>query len=185
MFRLEVAPGLELRQFEPRDANAAFAAVTRLRPYLREWLPWVDETRSALDIRSFIARAVTQYEEGHGPQAGIWLDGALVGSVGCHPIDWANRSCSIGYWLDAACQGRGIMTRCCTAMLDYLVGDVRLHRVEIRCGVGNVKSCAIPRRLGFVREGVVREAEWVNDRWVDLVVWGMLAQDWEARKSAG
>jgi ribosomal-protein-serine acetyltransferase len=181
MFRIEVEPALELRHFEMRDAEAVFAVVSRLRPYLREWLPWVDETRSPADVRDFISRALAQTEEGHGPQAAIWMHDALIGSLGCHPIDWANRSCSIGYWIDAACQGKGIMTRCCAAMLDYLFATLRLHRVEIRCGVGNGRSCAIPRRLGFTREGVVREAERVNDRWVDLIVWGMLEQDWNAR----
>jgi ribosomal-protein-serine acetyltransferase len=42
-----------------------------------------------------------------------------------------------------------------------------------------VKSCAVPKRLGFVREGTAREAEWVNDRYLDLVIWGMLVQDWK------
>ena len=60
----------------------------------------------------------------------------------------------------------------------YLFDDLALHRVTIQCGTGNQRSCAIPQRLGFTREGVMREAEWVNDRWVDLVVWGMLSPDW-------
>ncbi len=62
--------------------------------------------------------------------------------------------------------------------------DLGLHRVTIECGTGNHKSCAIPERLGFVREGLIRQGEWVNDRWVDLVVWGMLEDDWRARRKA-
>jgi ribosomal-protein-serine acetyltransferase len=73
------------------------------------------------------------------------------------------------------------MTRCCAALISYGFVDLGVHRVTIQCGVGNEKSCAIPQRLGFTREGLMREAEWVNDRWVDLVVWGMLAQDWKSR----
>jgi ribosomal-protein-serine acetyltransferase len=65
-----------------------------------------------------------------------------------------------------------------------LFDEVELHRVTIQCGTGNHRSCAIPERLGFSREGVLREAEWVNDRWVDLVVWGMLASDWRSRREA-
>ena len=63
-------------------------------------------------------------------------------------------------------------------MLDYLFNELRLERMEIRCATGNTRSCAIPERLGFTREGVLRHGEWVNDRWVDLVVWGMLQEDW-------
>lgn len=177
-FRRAVEPGLELRQIVPSDADALFGVADRNRGYLREWLPWVDKTHSAYDVREFIARITEQYESNLGPNAGIWLDGNLVGSVGAHPIDWNNRHCSIGYWLDAACQGRGIMTRCCANLLDFLFDNSGLHRITIQCGTGNRKSCAIPQRLGFAREGVMHEAEWVNDRWVDLVVWGMLDRDW-------
>ncbi len=90
-----------------------------------------------------------------------------------------NRSASIGYWLDAAFEGRGIATRCCRAMLDYAFGEMAMHRVEIRCATHNERSCAIPARLGFTREGVLREAEWVHDGYHDLVVWSMLSGEWK------
>ncbi len=179
MFRRKVAPGLEIRHFELRDAEAVLAVVERNRSRLREWLPWVDQTRSVEDIRQFIARAIAQTEAGRGPQAIIWEGEELAGSIGFHPINWPNRSASIGYWLDVEHQGRGLITRCCASLLGYAFHELRLHRVEIRCGTGNVRSCAIPQRLGFTREGVAREAEWVGDRWVDLVVWSMLAGEWK------
>ncbi|MBZ5625817.1 MAG: GNAT family N-acetyltransferase [Acidobacteriia bacterium] len=176
-----VAPGIEIRQFEMRDVASIFAAVERNREYLRQWLPWVDHTRTTEDVRHFISRVQLQFEDNQGPQVGIWVDGEFSGSIGCHAIDWANRSSSIGYWIDRGRQGQGLITRCCTSLLDYLFNDVALHRVEIRCGTENRRSCAIPERLGFTREGVARQAEWVNDRWVDLVVWGLLEQDWRKR----
>jgi ribosomal-protein-serine acetyltransferase len=66
-------------------------------------------------------------------------------------------------------------------MLEYLFDELALHRVVIQCATGNVKSCAIPQRLGFTREGVARQGEWVNDRWLDLVVWSMLEEEWKQR----
>jgi ribosomal-protein-serine acetyltransferase len=181
LFHLVVAPGIELRQFEMSDAETLFTVADRNRPYLREWLPWVDRTHSADEIRDYIAARLEQFEARQGPNAAICLNGEIVGALGCHPIDWANRHCSIGYWIDAAHQGKGMMTRSCAALIDYLFHEMGIHRVTIQCGTGNPKSCAVPERLGFTREGVMREAEWVNDRWVDLVVWGMLAQDWKTR----
>jgi ribosomal-protein-serine acetyltransferase len=181
MFRRTVADGLDLRQFGWDDAEILFAAVERNRDHLRQWLPWVDGTRSTDEIRLFLSRATAQFEDGLGPNFGIWLDGTLIGAVGCHPIDRPDFSCSIGYWIAAGYQGRGTITLCCRHLLDYLFDEAGLHRVEIRCGTGNTRSCAIPRKLGFRHEGVLREAEWVNDRWVDLEVWAMLEQDW--RKS--
>ncbi len=182
MFHRIVGPGIEIRQFELSDAEPLYDTVDRNRAYLREWMPWTDLTHSADDIRNFIERTIAQRDAGQGPQAGIWLDGKLCGSIGCHPIDWANQNCSIGYWIDSAHQGKGIMTRCVAVLLDYLFDEVMLHRVEIRCGTGNFKSCAIPQRLGFQREGVARGAEWVNDRWIDLVVWSILQDEWQSRQ---
>jgi ribosomal-protein-serine acetyltransferase len=180
IFERVIAPGLEVRQFEMDDADDLYAAVERNRAYLREWLPWVDSTHSAADSRDFIASRVEQFEANLGPNAAIRLDGRIVGAVGCHPIDWLNRNCHIGYWLDAAEQGKGIITRSVAALLDYCFEEAGLHRVTIQCGTENRRSCAIPQRLGFAREGVLREAGWANDRWVDLVVWGMLSHDWRA-----
>ena len=182
MWQRTVAEGIEIRQFTASDAGTIFAAVEPDRQYLRQWLPWVDPTRSPDDILAFLSRAAAQFEADQGPNAGIWVDGALAGGIGVHPIDWANRSCSIGYWLRAAHQRKGIVTRCCQVLLRYLFDDLGLHRVEIRCGTGNVRSRAIPERLGFTRESVAREAEWVNDRWVDLVVWSMLEPEWRRHR---
>jgi len=170
-----------MRQYDTVDAEAVYAVVERNRAYLRQWLPWVDQTRSPADVRQFIRAALSQHDAGLGPNCGIWREGVPLGSIGCHTIDWPNRKCSLGYWVDASLQGTGIVTRCCTAMLNYLFEELELHRVVIQCGTGNLKSCAIPRRLGFTREGVAREAEWTGGRWVDLVVWGMLRQEWAAR----
>lgn len=179
-FRRTVSPGIELKQFEMHEAEVIFAVADRNREHLRQWLPWVDHTHSPEDVRQFLGRAEAQAEANQGPNVGIWISGSLAGNVGCHPIDWANRSTSLGYWLEASRQGKGVITRCCGVLLDHLFDEMGLHRVEIRCGTGNARSCAIPQRLGFIREGVAREAEWVNDHWVDLVVWRVLEHEWRA-----
>jgi ribosomal-protein-serine acetyltransferase len=184
MFHLTTADGIELRQFELNDAETLFAAVNRNREHLRQWLPWVDATHSPDEVRQFLTRVIAQYQDGLGPNFGIWLDHAFIGSLGCHLFDRPNRSCSLGYWLAAGNQGRGVITRCCRRLLDYLFDETGLHRVEIRCGTGNARSRAIPQRLGFRHEGVLREAEWVNDRWLDLEVWSILEQDWREFRTA-
>lgn len=182
MFRRTIEPGIELKLLEAGEAKPLFAVVERNRDRLRRWLPWVDQARSPEDIRLFILRVLEQYHSNLGPQAGIWVNGVLSGTVGCHPIDWSNRNCSLGYWIDGSQEGKGVITRCCAAILDYMFDELGLHRTEIRCGTGNARSCAVPQRLGFTREGVAREAEWVNDRWVDLVVWGILEEDWRRNR---
>lgn len=59
---------------------------------------------------------------------------------------------------------------------------MHLHKVEIRVAVGNEKSSAIPERLGFIKEGTLRAAEWLYDHYVDHVVYGMLLTEWQQQK---
>lgn len=67
------------------------------------------------------------------------------------------------------------MTRACEALVNFSLRDLGLHRVEIRCAEENVKSRAIPERLGFVKEGFLREVEWLHDHYVDHVVYSKLS----------
>jgi ribosomal-protein-serine acetyltransferase len=70
------------------------------------------------------------------------------------------------------------MTRSCRAIITYLFNELKLNRVEIRAAEFNMKSRSVPERLGFVQEGIVRQEEWINDHYVDHVIYGMLAKDW-------
>ena len=74
------------------------------------------------------------------------------------------------------------MTKTVLALLQYAFEDLQLNKVEIRAAVGNAKSRAIPERLGFTKEGTIREAEWLYDHYVDHVAYGMLASEWKLVK---
>ena len=180
MFRYSIGDGLELRLAEERQAEQIYALADRNRDYLRRWLPWVDGLQSPHDTRRFIQDGLFQLANHNGFQASIWLEGDVTGMIGFHFFNWPNRKTEIGYWLGAEYQGRGIMTRACRAMVDHAVKELGLHRVEIRCATGNMRSCAIPERLGFTREGVLRQAEWIYGVPVDSVVYSVLAPEWSA-----
>jgi len=179
MFSYPLNPDAELRLIEERHARELFDLTERNRNYLRQWLPWLDATLTVEDTRNFIRDALLQFAANDGFQAGIWYRGALAGVIGYHKIDWFNRQVEIGYWLGAEYQGKGLMTDSCRALIDHAFGELRLNRVTIRCAVGNTRSCAIPERLGFTREGMVAQGEWLYDHYVDLVVYGMLSSEWK------
>jgi ribosomal-protein-serine acetyltransferase len=80
--------------------------------------------------------------------------------------------------VDGGHEGRGIVTRACRAIVSEGFSERGLHRIEIRCATGNERSAAIAKRLGFVHEGVLRDAEWLHDHWVDLNVFSMLEHNW-------
>ncbi len=176
-FQIEEGP--ELRLLEEQHEEELFALTNQNRQYLREWLPWLDNNKSLEDTEEFIRDSLEQFRSNNGFQLGIWSQGELAGVIGYHKIDWVNRATSIGYWLGARFQGKGLMTRACRALTSYAFKELKLNRVEIRCAVKNRKSRAIPIRLGFKEEGVIREAEWLYDRFVDHVVYGMLRSEWE------
>ncbi|MBM3779592.1 MAG: GNAT family N-acetyltransferase [Acidimicrobiia bacterium] len=169
---------ITLELLDLRHAEELFALTDANRSHLRVWLPWVDRTRSADDTREFIRQTQRQWAENNGFQAAILEHGAIIGVIGLHGVNWANRSTSIGYWLSGRAQGRGVMTTACRAFTRHAFEALSLNRVEIRCATENGRSRAIPERLRFTSEGTLREAEWLYDHFVDHVVYGMLASEW-------
>ncbi|MCX6023857.1 MAG: GNAT family N-acetyltransferase, partial [Chloroflexi bacterium] len=112
-------PGVELRVYEPRHAPALFALTDRNREHLRRWLPWLDTVRTPADTEQFIRGALAQYAAGDGFQTGVWVEGDLAGSIGFHPFNRAHRHCSLGYWLGAEYEGRGLITGAVRALVDH------------------------------------------------------------------
>jgi ribosomal-protein-serine acetyltransferase len=146
---------------------------------LRQWLPWLDWSNSTADTAEYIRTAEARYRGANGFAAGIWIGPRLAGGIGLHAIDARHRSSSIGYWLSEEFRGAGVMTASCRAVVSTAFSHYGIHRLEIRCATGNRKSRAIPERLGFQQEGVLREAEWLYSHFVDLVVYSMLEQEWK------
>jgi ribosomal-protein-serine acetyltransferase len=178
MFSAILLPGVELRLVEERHATALFAAVDRNRGYLREWMPWVDATRTVDDILAFIRRSMEQFAANNGFAATVWADGSIAGVIGLHKIDWLNRKAEMGYWLAREFQGRGIATAAARALTGHALVELELNRMEIHCAVNNTRSSAIPKRLGFTFEGTLRQAELnVDGRYLDLEVYSMLRRE--------
>jgi ribosomal-protein-serine acetyltransferase len=171
-----------LRLLEETDANELYAVVDANREFLARWMPWPDsQTRES--TLEFIRSSRKQLADNQGFQVAIVDDGRIVGVLGFYRLDWENRSTSVGYWIAESSQRQGTVTRAVRALTDHAFRTWKLNRVEIRAGVDNVRSRAIPARLGFKEEGVLRQVERVGDRYVDHVVYAMLAADWDTRSS--
>ena len=181
MFSRRIDDELELRPVDERYAEELTALVRRDIAHLKPWMPWATERYSVEDAREFIRRQIRQYAEDQGFATLVFFRGRVAGSIGYNIIDWSNRKTDIGYWLGAEFLGRGIMTKACRALIEHAFKELRLNRVEIYCAVENLRSRRIPERLGFVEEGVHRQAEWVHDHFKDLVSYSMLAREWRVR----
>src|SRR5579871_1530287 len=179
MFRRELRGGFYLALLEERHAPAIFALVNRERTYLRKWLPWVDLTNQVDDTLKFVKMTLAQFANTEGLTAGIWRGDEFAGVIGTHKIDWLNRRVEIGYWLGSKFQERGIMTESCRILLNHAFQEWDLNRVEIHCAPSNKKSCAIPKRLGFELEGVLRKSQRISGKYLDANIYAMLARDWK------
>jgi ribosomal-protein-serine acetyltransferase len=174
---------LELRLLAQKHAAELFALTDSNRAHLREWLPWLDGIRRVSDTAEFIAKADAVFRESRAFTVGIWQGPRLAGVIGHNRIDWDNRVTQFGYWLAAAHQGRGIITRCCRALIDHAFIEYALNRIEIQTAVANHRSESIPKRLGFAFEGIRREGEWLYDHFVDLRMYALLRSTWAVQQA--
>lgn len=179
MFTYKIDEKTALKMLTLQDTEPLFKLTNQSMDSLREWLPFIDYTKTSADTAAFITSTMKQFSENNGFQAGIWYEGEIAGVIGFHKIDWNNKSTSIGYWLGKGFEGSGLMTQSVKAFVNHAIVELGLNRVEIRAAVANKKSRAIPVRLGFTEEGCIRQAEWLYDHYVDHVVYGMLAEDWQ------
>jgi len=174
-----LADAAELRVLSVDHAEELFLLINRNRERLRQWLPWVDAVGSVEDERNYLRNVEEQRAKEVLFVTGIFVEGRVVGSVGVHPIDRANRKAEIGYWLDQGSEGKGLMTSACRVVVDHLFREVGLNRVMIYSATENSRSRAVAERLGFKFEGVHREASWLCDRFVDLASYAMVAREWK------
>jgi ribosomal-protein-serine acetyltransferase len=107
-----------------------------------------------------------------------------VGRIGLHHLDLNNQIGSIGYWLAEDMEGNGIITKSCCKLIDLGFQQLSLNRIEIKAAVKNIRSQAIPVRLKFQKEGILRQAEFVNDEFIDLFVYSLLREEWEGGTSS-
>jgi ribosomal-protein-serine acetyltransferase len=183
LFEVRIDPEASLELLQDQHAEELFALVDANRAHLRRWLPWLDANTAVEHTRGFIRGTLQQFAARNGLTCGIRDRGALAGVIGLHFIDWPNRRTSIGYWIAQSHEGRGLITRACARLLDHCFGELGLNCVEIGCATGNTRSCRVPERLGFTREGVLRQREWLYDHFVDHVVYSMLAREWRGSHS--
>jgi ribosomal-protein-serine acetyltransferase len=178
MFCYEIDHELTLVLPMLHDAEELFAAVRENLEQLKLWMPWATDTYSIIEARDFIKKNLFELAANGTFAVCVVLRQKIVGTIGLHNLNEANKSVQLGYWLAKGAQGKGIATRCTRVLMDYAFNDLNLNRVQINCNVENTKSRAIPERLGFKLEGVQRQVELLNDELKDWAVYAMLKEDW-------
>jgi len=184
MFRFKIDDDIELRLLEEQHAEEVFSLLDRNRSHLESELTWLDDQfSSAIDAKEYIKAGLERLAAKNGLRAGIWLRGDLAGVVSLHNLIWADRKASLGYWLGASFQGQGLVTKACRILIDHSFGKLKLNRLEIQCDPENERSWKVAESLGFTKEGVLRQSWWSRDHFVDQVVYGLIASEWQGETS--
>ena len=178
MLALPIDRQADLRPIRQEDATDLFSLIETNRPYLREWLTWLDGMTSVSAAESYIASRATLAAEGKAFCFAIRVGDRTVGLTHLVDINVIDRKASIGYWVGAEHRGKGLAKKATHALINYAFSELMLNRVEIRCATGNLASRAIPLALGFREEGILRDSEWLNDRFVDQVIYSVLSREW-------
>ncbi len=176
---IPVRDNIELKTLQISDAQAFFDITKKNDKYLREWLGWLDDDKTVVDTEKYIIESNKRFENKEGLDLGIFADSLQIGGIGLFPLDTANKRTSVAYWLTEESQGKGIMTDCLKKVIEYAFTEMGLNRIEITCAIGNTKSSALPKKLGFTLEGTSREGSWLYDHFVDLEVYSLLAKEWK------
>lgn len=176
-------PRLVLRALRDEDASALYA-IHSDPVTMRYWAtpPWSSPDQA----QAMLARARDGFAAGDALRfAVIERDGdALVGTCTLFGIDATHRRAEVGYVLARERWGRGVMREALTALLDYAFGPLGLHRVEADVDPRNVASVGLLERLGFAREGLLRERWRVSGEVSDSVFLGLLEPAWRRSRAA-
>ena len=179
VFGYQLNDNLKLKILEEREAEQLFNLVDNNRQYLSQFLPFVEQTTQVEHSKKFIQSALQQFIKGDGFHCGIWYENELIGVIGLHYLDLVNKRTSIGYYLAEQFQKKGIMTRCTKALIKYIYEEFNINRVEICMSTQNPKSRAIPERLGFTQEGILRSDERLQGEFSDSYVYSLLRYEYE------
>ncbi|MEZ5425338.1 MAG: GNAT family protein [Pyrinomonadaceae bacterium] len=178
MQTLKVDENLELRMVDEKYAPETFRVVRENLEHLGKWLPFANENYTEQTARDFFRTQLEKIRENGGAVYSIFWENELIGGIGFDNFDREAKTAEIGYWLAADRQGKGIITRSCRTVLKQAFGVFGLERIFIKCRAGNLKSRAIPERLGFFleKEPAGGESEENNET---LVVYSIRREDWE------
>jgi len=177
IFEYKINEKLSLVIPEQEDSKDIFTVVNKDREHLKKWLSWVDKTTSIKDIEINNLERIEKFHKKEAASFYAVYENRFIASVGFISLDNANRKGEIGYWILSDFQGKGLMTECVKACIKYGFEQLNLNRIIIKCASENVRSAAIPKRLGFTLEGTLRQDRIVNEIFYDTLIFSLLKNE--------
>ena len=172
-----------LRCYQVADAAAMSEVILRNHDHLNPWMPWaVRDQHTPAFCCNLIRTFIGNYNLGIDyPMAIIdRRDGRYIGGTGLH-TRVGNGALEIGYWIDRQHARQGFSTHVAAALTKVGFEYEAVHRMNIHMQVGNIGSERIPVRLGYVREGLMREFNHLSEgKYADIHRFTMLREEYDA-----
>jgi ribosomal-protein-serine acetyltransferase len=174
---LLIEKNLLLTVINTQHSSALYELIVNNREHLREWLPWVDLMKNEEFIENFVKASIQRFNDGLEYGFLILENEKIIGRIGVYKIDHANKTGEIGYWIGKEAGGRGIVIKSCKTLIRFCFDTLHLNRIEIKCGTENTRSQAIPVKLNFTKEGIIRQGELLHGKFIDLFLYSLLKAD--------
>ena len=175
-----------LRTMNEQDYDGWYEVRTRCRDWLLKWEPRsAHASHLADDQRSFVGRCAIRERErqmGTGFGFGIFHQGRFVGEITLSSIQRGPlQSAFVGYWIDEAVAGQGLMPEAVVTLLQHSFESLRLHRIEINIIPRNTPSRRVVEKLGVRYEGIAERYLEIDGAWEDHARYAITAEEWGDR----
>ncbi len=174
---IRATPRYILRPFERHDVLSLVEAVRASLPDLQQWLPWAHASYGRSDAQAYIRESIRSWKEGKAFDLAIRNPDEPhrhLGNISIWFLSKSFRTGEVGYWVRSDETTKGIATEVTARALEIAFDEMHLHRTILRIALGNRGSERVAEKLGFVREGVLREEIKIRGQWLDHSVWGLL-----------
>ena len=157
------------------DTEEMFALIERNRSFLRVFLSWIDKTPTAQKLQE----TQVLWDEGQNLAFYMIYNEKIIGDVSFVKIDETLKMAEVGYFMDQAYCGNGLMTEAVRTLIKYGFEEMGLNKIVIKSATTNIPSLKIPKRLGMHFEGTIRANQIVNGEFLDHDQYSMLRSEYE------
>ena len=173
-FRLPVDEQINFIKPTIDMAEELFQLVSSNRAHFRQFLDFVDETKSVADEVAYLKMKLTGEIDGTDCLFLIEYEGVLVGSIDLHYINKIHKRAEIGYMLAEAYTRKGIMTRAVRKVCSLAFEDMGLNKLTIIADTENQPSNQVAKSCGFDFVGTDRQEMYLYDEIRDMNRYALL-----------
>jgi RimJ/RimL family protein N-acetyltransferase len=172
-----------IRCYEPTDAPTMSETILRNHEHLIPWMPWAIKDQHTVPFcLDLIRKFRGSYDLGTDYPMGVFdlRNGQYIGGTGLHLRAGAG-ALEIGYWIDERLARQGFATHVAATLTKAAFEYTSVHRMNIHMQVGNIASERIPERLGYRREGLLRQAFPLSQgKFADIHYFTLLREEYDA-----